>query len=78
MRIAYGLCLVTAGKQVPSRPDWIHDGEAVILGVDGVPVFNALHGRKHDQEVQFCAFDILAMGWRRSARPAAAGAMRYR
>ena len=31
------------------------DGEAVILGVDGVSDFNALHSRKHDEEVQFCA-----------------------
>jgi ATP-dependent DNA ligase len=28
--------------------------------VDGVSDFNALHSRKHDHEVQFCAFDILA------------------
>ena len=38
------------------------DGEAVILGVDGISDFNALHSRKHDDEVQFCAFDILAEG----------------
>lgn len=36
------------------------DGEAVVLGVDGISDFNALHSRKHDNEVQFCAFDILA------------------
>jgi ATP-dependent DNA ligase len=34
-------------------------GDAVILGIDGVSDFNALHSRKHDHEVQFCAFDIL-------------------
>jgi bifunctional non-homologous end joining protein LigD len=34
----------------------------VVLGVDGVADFNALHSRKHDDEVQFCAFDILAEG----------------
>jgi zinc transport system substrate-binding protein len=28
------------------------DGEAVILGVDGVPDFNVLHSRKHEDEVQ--------------------------
>lgn len=38
------------------------DGEAVVLGVDGVSDFNALHSRKHDHEVQFCAFDTLAEG----------------
>ena len=25
MRMAYELCLATAGKQVPSGPDWIHE-----------------------------------------------------
>ncbi|MEY9121323.1 ATP-dependent DNA ligase [Bradyrhizobium yuanmingense] len=38
------------------------DGEAVILGVDGVSDFNALQSRKHDHEAQLYAFDILAMG----------------
>ncbi|WP_244547396.1 hypothetical protein [Bradyrhizobium sp. Gha] len=38
------------------------DGEAVVRGVDGISDFNALHSRKHDHEVQFCAFDILAEG----------------
>src|SRR5579871_250023 len=37
------------------------DGEAVILGVDGVPDFNALHSHRHDEEVQLYAFDILAL-----------------
>jgi hypothetical protein len=27
------------------------DGEAVVLGVDGVADFDALHSRKHDAEV---------------------------
>jgi hypothetical protein len=98
--MAYELSLATAGKQVPSGPDWIHevkhdgyrmlvirenervrlfskngsdwtrrypwiaeaalenrqkhfviDGEAVVLGVDGISDFNALHFRKHDHEV---------------------------
>lgn len=38
------------------------DGEAVVLGVDGISDLNALHSRKHDHEVQFCTFDILADG----------------
>ena len=33
-----------------------------MLGVDGISDFNALHCRKYDHEVQFCAFDILAEG----------------
>jgi bifunctional non-homologous end joining protein LigD len=40
---------------------FVIDGEAVILGVDGIPDFNALHSRKHDDEVQVYAFDILAL-----------------
>jgi len=31
------------------------------LGVDGVPDFNVLHSRKHDDEVQLYAFDILTL-----------------
>ena len=34
---------------------------AVGLGVDGVADFDALHSRKHDEEVQLYAFDILAL-----------------
>ena len=40
---------------------FVVDGEAVILGVDGIPDFNALHSRKHEEEVQLYAFDILAL-----------------
>ena len=40
---------------------FVIDGEAVILGVDGVSDFNALHSGKHNNEVQLCAFDVLAM-----------------
>jgi bifunctional non-homologous end joining protein LigD len=40
---------------------FIIDGEAVVLGVDGVADFNALHSRQHDEEVQLYAFDILSL-----------------
>jgi bifunctional non-homologous end joining protein LigD len=40
---------------------FVIDGEAVILGVDGIADFDALHSRKHDDEVQLYAFDILAL-----------------
>jgi ATP-dependent DNA ligase len=40
---------------------FVIDGEAVILGVDGISDFNALHSGKHNEEVQLCAFDMLAM-----------------
>src|SRR3954447_5026440 len=41
---------------------FVVDGEAVILGVDGISDFNALHSRRHDDEVQLYAFDVLALG----------------
>jgi bifunctional non-homologous end joining protein LigD len=41
---------------------FVIDSEAVVLGVDGISDFNALHSRKDDDEVQFCVFDILAEG----------------
>ena len=37
---------------------FVIDGEAGLLGVDGVSDFDFLHSRKHD-EVQFYAFDML-------------------
>jgi bifunctional non-homologous end joining protein LigD len=43
------------------QKQFIIDGEAVILGVDGIPDFNALHSRRLDDEVQLYAFDIMAL-----------------
>jgi bifunctional non-homologous end joining protein LigD len=43
------------------RRQFVIDGEAVILGVDGVPDFNALHSGRHDDEVQLYAFDCLVL-----------------
>ena len=40
---------------------FVIDGEAVVLGVDGVSDFEALYSHKHDDEVQLYAFDVLAM-----------------
>jgi bifunctional non-homologous end joining protein LigD len=40
---------------------FVIDGEAVILGVDGYSDFNALHSGKHNEEVQLCAFNVLSM-----------------
>jgi bifunctional non-homologous end joining protein LigD len=53
--------IVEAARKIRQRR-FVLDGEAVILGVDGISDFDALHSRKHDDEVQFCAFDILAEG----------------
>ena len=41
---------------------FVIDGEAVILGVDGISDFDALHSGKHSEEVQLCAFDIFVEG----------------
>src|SRR5215831_10761398 len=40
---------------------FVIDGEAVILGLDGASDFNALHSRQRDEDVQLYAFDILAL-----------------
>jgi len=41
---------------------FVIDGKAVILGVDGISDFDALHSGKHNDEVQLCAFDMLVEG----------------
>jgi ATP-dependent DNA ligase len=53
--------IVEAARKVRQKR-LVLDGETVVLGVDGVADFNALHSRKHDHEVQFCAFDLPAEG----------------
>jgi len=40
---------------------FVIDGEAVVLGVDGVSDFDALYSGQHDEQVQLYAFDVLAM-----------------
>lgn len=44
------------------QQQFVLDGEAVLLGVDGTSDFAGLHSRKYDAEVQFYAFDMLAGG----------------
>ena len=53
--------IVEAARRVRQRR-FVLDGEAVVLGVDGISDFDALHSGKHDEKVQFCAFDIMAEG----------------
>jgi bifunctional non-homologous end joining protein LigD len=43
--------IVEAARKVRQK-QFVLDGEAVVLGVDGVSDFNALHSRKHDDEVR--------------------------
>jgi ATP-dependent DNA ligase len=52
--------IVEAARKSRHR-QFVIDGEAVVLGVDGISDFNDLHSRKHDDEVQLYAFDILAL-----------------
>ena len=40
---------------------FVIDGEAVVLGIDGIADFNALHSRRQDDAVQLYAFDILTL-----------------
>ena len=40
---------------------FIIDGEAVVLGVDRISDFDALHSCRHNEEVQLCTFDVLAV-----------------
>jgi bifunctional non-homologous end joining protein LigD len=40
---------------------FVVDGEAVLLGVDGVSDFDGLNSRRHDDEVQLYTFDIQAL-----------------
>ena len=49
--------------------NFVLDGEAVLLGVDGISDFNGLHSRRHDDEVQLYAFDVLALARLLARRP---------
>lgn len=40
---------------------FVINGEAVLLGVDGRSDFNGLRSRKHNDDVQCYAFDVLAL-----------------
>ena len=51
--------LITEAALRNRNSSFVIDGEAVLLGVDGRSDFNGLHSRKHDDEVQFYAFDML-------------------
>ena len=51
--------LITEAALRNRNSSFVIDGEAVLLGVDGISDFNGLHSRKHDHEVEFYAFDIL-------------------
>ena len=45
--------LITEAALRHRSSSFVLDGEAVLLGVDGISDFNGLHSRKHDDEVMF-------------------------
>jgi bifunctional non-homologous end joining protein LigD len=51
--------LITQAARRIRSTSFVLDGEAVLLGVDGISDFDGLHSCKHDDEVQFYAFDML-------------------
>jgi hypothetical protein len=51
--------LITEAALRNRNTSFLIDGEAVLLGVDCISDFDGLHSRKHDDEVQFYAFDCL-------------------
>jgi hypothetical protein len=63
---ALGLQRVNSAEPSTSRKlrqsRFVIDGEAVILWVDGISDFDAPHSGQHNDEVQLCAFDVLAEG----------------
>jgi bifunctional non-homologous end joining protein LigD len=52
---------IAEAAQKNRRKQFVINGEAVILGADGVSDFNALHSGKQNADVQLCAFDVLAV-----------------
>ena len=59
MALSVGSNLVETARKI-GKTRFVIEGEAVVLGVDGISDFNALHSRKHDHEVRLYAFDCLA------------------
>jgi bifunctional non-homologous end joining protein LigD len=51
--------LITEAALPNRSTSFVLDGEAVLLGVDGISDFNGLHSRRHDHEIEFYAFDCL-------------------
>src|SRR3954447_1420157 len=51
--------LITGAALRNRDASFVIDGEAVLLGVDGISDFEGLHSRKHNEQVQFFAFDML-------------------
>src|SRR5689334_22324963 len=52
--------IVEAARRIRTK-QFVLDGEAVLLGVDGISDFDGLYSGHHNDEVQLYAFDILAL-----------------
>ena len=52
--------IVKAARRILTK-QFVLDGEAVLLGVDGISDFDGLHSGQHNDEIQLYAFDILAL-----------------
>src|ERR1700709_1659724 len=53
--------LITEAALRIRSTSFVLDGEAVLLGVDGISDFDGLHSRRHNDEVQFYAFDAMML-----------------
>jgi len=54
--------IVDTARKVPQK-NFVLDGEAVVLGVDGIADFNALHTASTITRCSSVHFDILVEGW---------------
>jgi bifunctional non-homologous end joining protein LigD len=52
--------IVEAARRIRTK-QFVLDGEAVLLGVDGISDFDELYSGKHNGEIQLYAIDILAL-----------------
>jgi ATP-dependent DNA ligase len=52
--------IVEAARRIKTS-QFVIDGEAVLLGVDGISDFDGLYSGKQNDEIQLYAFDILAL-----------------
>ena len=52
--------IVEAAHRIRTK-QFVLDGEAVLLGVDGISDFDGLYSGQHDEEIQLYAFDILTL-----------------
>jgi bifunctional non-homologous end joining protein LigD len=52
--------MVEAARRIRTK-QFVLDGEAVLLGVNGISDFDGLYNGQHNDEIQLYAFDILAL-----------------